>query len=535
MRSICEMLVDLVAIRSDTGTPTECGAAKRIFELLMEDPYFQENPDMCGMYDKGDCFGRPVVWGLKKGSTGRTVILTGHYDAVETSCYGVFEPLSLSPEPLRNAMLESGSFSGEVLKDLQDDNWMFGRGAADMKAGIAINLHMLRNYEFGEKGILFTAVCDEENLSAGARQAIGLYEELKEKHGLDYVYAAITEPLGTKQVGNGVPVPLLDGATGKILPVVVVKGKLAHSAYVMNGLNSALILAEIIRGVDLNTDFLSNSMGICNQPGSTQIFFDMKKDYDVSIPEYSAAGFNLTYYADTDPMEQLKKLEKVCLDACDTVVERYNKVFDQMTAANQIDPSYRVEYYPQVMTLAQLKEMLADKPGFAQKDKSLQAEAEEKIRSGELTMQKAGIGYIRALMDLAELTAPAVVVGVVPPFYPTVTNQRLSKSIQPMLERTSKALESEGIPITVRPYSQGMNDTSYMSCANPASAMVIMDNMAISKDIYSIDFAALARLNIPTQLVGPAARNVHQMAERVYLPDVEETIPRVLQELIKQA
>ncbi len=534
-KRIQDTLRQLVAVRSDSGTVSERDMAAKLYEILREDPYFQEHPELCGLYDGGDPLGRPVVWGLKLAPCRRTVILSGHYDAVETSPYGVFEPYALQPDLLKEKMLESGRFSGEVLEHLQDENWMFGRGAADMKAGDAINLHLLREFEPKDKCLLITAVSDEENLSAGARQAIGLYQMLQEKYGLEYVYAAVTESCALRGGGEGDPLLLLNGTSGKLLPVAVVKGRLAHSAYVMNGLNSALILAEIIRSMEINTDFLSFDQGMCNQPPATQIFSDLKPSYDVSTPEYSAVGFNMTYYAADDPMERLERLKQVCYDACRRAVEKYEDVFDRMTAAGQLFTGYRAEYSPTVLSLVELKERLRGVPDFAKKDRELQNKMAEEIRSGKATMQKAGIRYIHHLMELGDLPAPTVVVGVVPPFYPTVSAAYLSRDIRPMVERAKKALEEKGYTFREHAYTQGMTDMSYMACLSPRTCAAVMENMAVPGTIYAIDFAALAHLNVPTQLIGPASRNIHQMLERVYLPDVDEHIPCLLRELIRQA
>lgn len=535
MNNIMKDLLELVSVRSDSGTVLECVCADKIYEMILRDPYFREHPEMCGKYDENDMFGRPVVWALKKGESRRTVVVSGHYDAVETTCYGDFEEFALDPARLKSEMLKSGRFTGDVLDDLNNENWMFGRGAADMKAGVAMNLQMLREFEPVEKNLLFTAVCDEENLSAGARQAVNLYGDLKEKYDLEYVYGVITEPLNLRGVGKDDPVYLLDGTGGKILPVAVVKGRLAHSAYVMNGLNSALILAEIIRNVDLSTDFLSPDLGICNQPPATQIFSDLKKTYDVSIPEYSAAGFNMVYFAGDQPMDLINRLVGVCKAACDTVVERFNKVYDSMVKAGQLHASFWVDNKPFVMTLSQLKEMLKDRDGFTEYDKKAAETARRRVFSKEMTMQKAGIEYIQKLMDFAGFTQPGVVVGVVPPFYPTVNNERMVKNLHPLHETCAKNLKEQGINLGFRSYSQGITDISYMSCKNVDSALGVMDNMAIPSDVYGIDFETLSRMNIPCQLVGPACRHIHQITERVYVPDVEVTIPAVLRELIKQA
>ncbi len=535
MNRIIEDLLKLVAVRSDSGDPCEVNAARAVLDIIKEDPYFVENPQLCGFYDKGDVYGRPVVWAIKKGASKRTVVLSGHYDAVETKCYGKFEPYALDPPRLKEEMLKSCLFDGDILEDLKNENWMFGRGAADMKAGLCINLQMLREFEPAEKNLLFTAVCDEENLSAGARQAVNLYGELKERFGLEYVYGAITEPLNLRNVGKDDPVYVLDGTGGKILPVAVVKGRLAHSAYVMNGLNSALILAEIIRNVDLSMDFLSEDLGVCNQPPATQVFGDLKKTYDVSIPEYSAAGFNMIYYAQDDPKDFVDRLAEVCRKACDTVVERFNDVYRKMVEAGKLYEGFWVDNKPAVMTLLELKDILRSKEGYEGFEAGVAFEVAELVKSRKMTMQKAGIEYIQRLMDFAGFTQPTVVVGVVPPFYPTVSNKRMVKDLSGLNERCREILSGKGINLSFRAYSQGITDISYMSCANVDSALNIMANMAIPASVYNTDFKVLSTLNIPVQLVGPACRHIHQMAERVYVPDVEYTIPEVLRTLISEA
>lgn len=47
---------------------------------------------------------------------------------------------------------------------------------------------------------------------------------------------------------------LYDGSVGKLLPVVYVRGKLAHVGQVFSGLNPINLLAEIVRNTELNPD-----------------------------------------------------------------------------------------------------------------------------------------------------------------------------------------------------------------------------------------------------------------------------------------
>lgn len=533
MRTIEELLLSLVAVRSDTGTAMECDMAATILELLREDPYFQANPHLCGSYDNGDPLGRPVIWALKKGSGNQTLILSGHYDTVETACYGDLRELALSPAELKAAMLAKGGYPPEVVRDLENPAWMFGRGTADMKAGLAINLHTLHNAQPGAVNLLFTAVSDEENLSAGARQAVGLYAMLQETFGLKYQLAVITEP-STRNPEAGMPYLLTDGSAGKILPVVVAKGRAAHAAYMMNGLNSAVIIAEIVRNVESSLAFLSRDMGTSTQPPTTLIMKDLKGCYDVTMPEYSTAGFNMTFFKSTDPAQLLETLRAICETALADLVARYNRVFDHMASEHGLSHALKVGFHPQVLTLQELKAQLSTRAGFAAINARLEGDLSDRVKGQETTLQQGSIDYIRALLDYASFDQPTVIIGVAPPYYPAVHNAYLEKDISPVLAELAAALEKKHrIAVTRGAYYQGMTDLSYMSCADLVGANQMMDNMAMPKQVYDIDFVGLAQLSIPALLIGPAVRGIHQASERVYLPDVYEGIPLLFAELLQ--
>jgi arginine utilization protein RocB len=128
---------------------------------------------------------------------------------------------------------------------------------------------------------------------------------------------------------------------------------------------------------------------------------------------------------------------------------------------------------------------------------------------------------------------PMLVAGIAPPYYPAVNNDFLQKDISPIVEETIASLEREhGIRAAREDYSQAMMDLSYMSCANPESARRIMGNMPLPESLYAMDVDAMARLEIPTLVIGPARKEIHQLGERVYLPDVERDLPVVFREII---
>ncbi|KAJ7598520.1 tryptophan synthase beta subunit-like PLP-dependent enzyme [Mycena floridula] len=97
--------------------------------------------------------GRPSVVGIVRGSGGgKSLMFNGHVDTVSTASYG------------RNPL------SGNIVNGL-----LYGRGAADMKSGLAAALVALARIKTGEplKGdVIIAAVADEENTSIGTEQVL---------------------------------------------------------------------------------------------------------------------------------------------------------------------------------------------------------------------------------------------------------------------------------------------------------------------------------------------------------------------------
>jgi len=118
MSSIKDILYKLVSVQSDTGTKKEIDMAECIFNIIKEHDYFKNNPELCGKYLNNDFLNRPAVWALRKGKTNKTIVLTGHYDAVEIESFGTLKEYALKPDELKEK-LKSKSIN--VAEDVQKD------------------------------------------------------------------------------------------------------------------------------------------------------------------------------------------------------------------------------------------------------------------------------------------------------------------------------------------------------------------------------------------------------------------------------
>ena len=286
-------LKELVAIPSISNTKEESLAADYLAKSLAEQDYFRANPGLCGQFPiEGDPLGRTVAYGLVRGNGRRTVILTGHYDVVDTEEYGEFRKYAYDVEAWKNAsgpelegLLEM--LTPEAREDFCSGEWLFGRGVNDMKGGLAVGLAVTG--WFGgrvlegrglEGNILFLSVPDEEAYSAGMRGAVPLFVDLARRYDLDYACLLDLEPCFDEGGGQQVFI----GSVGKMLPAVLVQGAKAHVVEAFKGLNAVGVLARLFLETELAPEFAEVCEGELCPPPTWFNLRDRKEGYDVSVP-----------------------------------------------------------------------------------------------------------------------------------------------------------------------------------------------------------------------------------------------------------
>ncbi len=337
---VYEYLNRLVSVPGISDTDEERKTAEAIREIIAEQPYFKAYPENFGTVEiPGDARKRPLVYGLVRGNkkSGRTIILTGHYDVVSVEDYGKLKPLAFSMDDLKAELekeygekvmwtpkktvgkgsMEAGTKVNEEAgeraevsekktigaaadpeQDFWDDvasgEWIFGRGAADMKGGLAAGLAVLLG--IGEEvldgtcgmdgNVLFLSVPDEESYSVGMRSAAGFLAKLLEQEKLSYELLIDLEPMSRDE--NGQEVFL--GSVGKCMPVVLVQGRTAHVSRCFDGLNAVGVLGRMFEKTELSAEFAEVFDGEVCMPPTWLNFKDLKKEYDVSVPA-RAAGY----------------------------------------------------------------------------------------------------------------------------------------------------------------------------------------------------------------------------------------------------
>lgn len=532
-------LMDYVAVKTYTNTKLEKNTEDFFRKWFDSQRYFAEHPDHCGFYEiEGDYLNRCVPWGLVKGNGDDTIILIHHSDTVDTLDYGKYKDLAHDPIKITEIIKERKMQIPEnVIEDVNSNKWLFGRGVADMKGGGAIQLSLIQKYSEMKNlngNLLILALPDEENLSAGMRAAINLLKELKEKHSLNYVLMINSEPHERTDNDTGV---MYDGSIGKVMPLVYVRGKLAHVGQIFNGLNPVYLLSKIVNKTELNTDFLDVIEGEASLPPTWLYFKDRKKVYDVSLP-ISAGGYMSVLTLKSSPKEILDLLEETCKEAFSEVILEMNNSYKEylsMTGQQERELPWNIN----VKTFSQLyKEALQDSgEEFINAYKKETKILKEKIDNNQLNIPESCYILIEKTMEYVDDLSPVVVVALSPPYYPNVCNNML-KELDDKVENIVNHLidfaeQNFEQTYEVQHYYTGISDLSYaLFESNEETIDYIKNNMLLWGEIYDIPLDTIKELSIPVINIGPWGKDFHKYTERVFKEDLYYRTPKMIMETI---
>ncbi|MBN7773267.1 M20/M25/M40 family metallo-hydrolase [Clostridium aminobutyricum] len=534
-----EILLEYVAIKTHTGTELEINNEiffKRWFESV---PYLKENPEYCGFYPvKNDYLNRTCPWALLKGNGNDTVILMHHTDTVDVDDFGAFKDLAYQPYTLEKFMKEGNvELDDAARNDLASEEWMFGRGASDMKGGGCIHLALFEQYcqqqEFNGN-LLILAVPDEENLSAGMRSAAFLLKELREKYQLEYKLLLNVEPHERMDEKN---ITIYDGSVGKLMPVFLVRGKLSHVGQIYKGLNPIHLLSAIVRKTEINPDFIEKDGNTITPPPAWLYFKDRKEIYDVSLPLY-AGGYMSVLSLTSSPKEILSRLKVISKEAFNDVLADMKKSYETYNQG-LAGSGEGIEWEPKVKFYSEIYAEISAERGetFKQEINVYQIKLEKSIRANEITRVEGIYKLMEKTLEYGSDLSPVVVIALAPPYYPSTNNTMLSNAAQTQeLIDKLKAYAAEEMrqEIYTQNYFTGISDLSYaMFTLDQEDIEYISSNMLFWGDMYYIPLDIIKEQSMPVLNVGPWGKDLHKYTERVFKPDLFDHTPKLVDYLIK--
>ena len=526
-------LAELISVQSDTATPLEKDVEEYLYDWLQKLDYFQTNTNNLGSYPlKNDSLDRAVVWGLIKGNGRKTVILLNHHDVVDTYDYRTLRSYAYNPVIL-SEMLKTVELEKDVEDDLKSGEWIFARGAADMKAGVAIQLSLIEQFSKKENfdgNVLFVSVADEESLSLGMRSSADLLERIKNKFDLEYTILIDSEPHQKTEDNEGV---FYTGSVGKLMPVVYVRGKKTHIGDIFQGFNPLLLLSQIANATELNTDFSDVVEDEVSPPPSWSFFRDGKECYDASIPE-SAGGYFSVLTLKRTPKIILDQLLEISKQTFENVICQMNKNYSNFLDKKN-EAQHNLPWKTNVKTFSQLYNDAIEQSGeiFLLDYRLTIEKLKGDIKNNIISMPESNLALIGKTLEYITDKTPMVVIAFSPPYYPHI-------SINDFKNLDSKVSDIENVVVRIasevcnetyskKNYFMGISDMSY-SALNDSENIIphIEFNMPLWKNMYDIPFETIKQLAIPSINIGPYGKDLHKFTERVLEKDVIRQTPKLI-------
>ena len=177
-------------------------------------------------------------------------------------------------------------------------------------------------------------------------------------------------------------------------------------------------------------------------------------------------------------------------------------------------------------------------PVFTVEELMRRAEAAGRVRVDRGCDPAAGdvrdrsIAELERIVQASGINGPAVVLGFLPPFYPSRRNTRNTSRELGCVKAAQTAVDrakARGFGVDVREIFEGIMDLSYLGFQGSREDLdPLRRNMPLWGKEYEIPLDDLCRLDIPGINIGPIGKDAHKDTERLYLPYSLDVLPGVL-------
>lgn len=473
-----EIALELTSWPSVTGTAGEAAFAQRLQEYLR----------LKG-FDEGILF--PVDAGsnprgnlavLKRGRSSQTIVLTGHFDTVPYDDYGALAGTALDPETLTTSIITRLRQSGEsklALRDFESGGFLAGRGLLDMKAGLAAGLAAMEAFS-GDASILFLAVCDEEETSAGARTAAPALKNLEKQLGLEIKLIINLDAISDRGDGSNGRV-VTYGSIGKLLLTAFVHGKQTHAGYPQDGVNAAYVAAELLTEFELSPLLSERTGEELAAPPTALHSKDSKTGYNVTTPQQAWIYWNTMQH------------QRTAGEVFDIAMAHARRAVDRAKARTRQDID--------LISFSELKSKHAY--GLPKQDPSLNFPEQSRLAT-------------LAIIESLGISKPTVVLG-----FGSIPYSAVSLRDESLRAAISEVVQPFGLGSVN--YFAGISDMSFFGEASSDLSV-----MASNTPIWGTSFTLAEPAGYPCINIGPWGRDYHHWLERLHAPYAFETLPKVL-------
>lgn len=527
----------LVGIESINGSAGEVEIANFIKEVLLDFPYFRENPDQVWEQPVPDNpLGRKNIFALVKSRPEKktTVIYHSHTDTVGIEDFGKLKEHALNPDELAD-FFASYERQPDVQKDALSGDWLFGRGSVDMQSGIAVHLaNMLYFSEHLDElsgNVLLMLNPDEESEHSGIISAISELRRLQDQNGLDFVVA----------INNDYVTPLYDGdphryvyagVAGKLLPSFYIRGREAHVGEALSGIDPNLIAAEITRRVHNNVGLIEDIEGELTLPPACLYQRDNKEAYDVQTAASASLYFNYFTYERT-AQEVMNTLLDVAAEATREVARSLQEQYKKFCRHTGL-PAQSFSWEVVVTSLADYTRELAQR---GMEPERVAREAWEQHKDLEPRMLCFKI--VEALQNQDPANKARVIGFFAPPYLPRGYLNEEKEEDRPLLAAIREVLEEVGEETDERfalkrffPY---LADGSFLSLRETDEQIrFLIENFPQWECIYPVPIKEIRALNVSSVNVGAHGKDAHKWTERVHKTYTFGVLPGLIRAITRR-
>lgn len=527
----------LVGIRSINGTDGETAVADHIKELLGQFPYFKENPNqLWEQFLENERHGRKNIFALVKAPipTKQTVLWHSHIDTVGIEDFGVLKNEATNPDVLAS-FFSTYEFDKDVSCDARSGEWLFGRGAVDMKSGAAVHLANLLYFtdhlDELQGNILLMFNPDEESQHKGVRTAIKELKRLKDEHQLEFV-VAINDDFITPLYDGDPHRYIYTGAAGKILPCFYIYGREAHVGDTLSGVDPNLIAAELTRRIHNNIELTEDIEGELVLPPSCLCQRDTKIAYNVQTATSSYLYFNYFLYKLT-AKDVLDRLQRIGKEACRDVEKYFQKQYDEFLRRTGL-PAKSLSWDIEVISLE----------GFINQLEGKGIRTSEKLATAlqqysDLEPRMLCFKLVEVLQELDPDKKPRVILFFAPPYLPhnylNSDKERDQKLLEAMTEVLGEAEQETGEKFILKKFFPYLADGSFLSLHETDEEVAsLLRNFPDWKTIYPIPVQEIRELNIPSVNIGVYGKDGHKWTERVFKPYTFSVLPHLIRKITQK-
>lgn len=526
---------ELVKVPSVVKTSGEADCAKKIYDYYKELPYFKQNPDQLKMVQTvEDEIERYIVIAHVKGTKGnsnKALILMGHLDTVGVDDFGSLKEYAFDPDRLPEFLKEK-KLDVEVLEDIDSGEYMFGRGALDMKSGVAGQMYLTKYFsENPEKldGHLITlAACDEEDNSHGVLTALKVFRQMKEE-GLEFI-GCINADYSTPYHKEDENRYIYFGTIGKLLPSFYVTGEEAHVGQAFSSLDPNLLVAELTRLISYNPELCDESQGEVTIPPVSLKQSDFKDKYTVQTALAAYSYYNFFTYSMT-PLDVMNKIKAKGEEAFDNVIQYLNNSYKEF--CKRAGHIYKeLPWQKRVYTWDEFYNELHTIHGDRFKVYMDSFGRELNQENPAMDLREFSVRMVEEAWKWSIDKSPAIII-----YFSSTYNARIemtgsTERERKLMDSVNKSIASvqeySDKPIITKMFYPYISDSSFMSMSDsPEDLLYLEKNMPAWGPKYVHNVEDVMAIDVPVVNIGTYGKDGHKMAERVHMKYTFETVPNI--------